>query len=181
MRVRVDSAEPSEYRSPSFRDSESLAVGQGRRFGVERGRRGPRTAAASSSPAPGDAGGRVGRVPSPVVLAAPAAGAVLGGRGRGRRHEELDAIGNQLNPPVRGARPLAPSIADSRAPAPARAAGAERREGGGRSRSRAMHDITCAECGKTSRVPFKPQSGKPVFCRECYQLKKDDPKEEAVG
>ncbi|MBI2892969.1 MAG: DNA-directed RNA polymerase [Deltaproteobacteria bacterium] len=44
-----------------------------------------------------------------------------------------------------------------------------------------MHDIVCAECGKESRVPFKPQSGKPVYCRECYQLKKDGPKEEAVG
>jgi CxxC-x17-CxxC domain-containing protein len=37
---------------------------------------------------------------------------------------------------------------------------------------RETFDITCHQCGKSSQVPFKPVSGKPVYCRECYQLKK---------
>ena len=33
---------------------------------------------------------------------------------------------------------------------------------------REMHKATCSECGKECEVPFKPQEGKPVYCRECY-------------
>lgn len=33
---------------------------------------------------------------------------------------------------------------------------------------REMHNATCSECGKECQVPFKPQEGKPVYCRECY-------------
>jgi len=37
---------------------------------------------------------------------------------------------------------------------------------------RKMHKATCSECGKECEVPFKPQEGKPVYCRECYAKKK---------
>ncbi len=33
-------------------------------------------------------------------------------------------------------------------------------------------EVKCSECGKTTTVPFKPQEGKPVFCRDCYTKKK---------
>ena len=45
---------------------------------------------------------------------------------------------------------------------------------GGGSRSygdrpqREMFDATCSECGKTARVPFRPTSGKPVYCTDCF-------------
>ena len=37
---------------------------------------------------------------------------------------------------------------------------------------REMHKATCADCGKECEVPFKPQEGKPVYCRDCYAKKK---------
>jgi CxxC-x17-CxxC domain-containing protein len=35
--------------------------------------------------------------------------------------------------------------------------------------SREMHKAICADCGRETEVPFKPQEGRPVYCRECYQ------------
>ena len=32
-----------------------------------------------------------------------------------------------------------------------------------------MHKATCANCGKTCEVPFRPTGSKPVFCRECFK------------
>jgi len=47
---------------------------------------------------------------------------------------------------------------------------------GGRSsgppREREMHKVTCAECGKETEVPFKPDGTRPVYCRECFQKRK---------
>jgi CxxC-x17-CxxC domain-containing protein len=49
--------------------------------------------------------------------------------------------------------------------------------GGGGSRSggsygdrppREMFEATCSECGRTARVPFRPTSGKPVYCTDCF-------------
>ncbi len=37
---------------------------------------------------------------------------------------------------------------------------------------RETFDVICHRCGKAAQVPFKPVSGKPVYCRECYQQKK---------
>ena len=34
---------------------------------------------------------------------------------------------------------------------------------------RQMHDAVCSDCGKDCQVPFKPASGKPVYCRDCFQ------------
>jgi CxxC-x17-CxxC domain-containing protein len=47
------------------------------------------------------------------------------------------------------------------------------RRGGGYDRPpREMHDVTCAECGQQTQVPFKPDGSRPVYCRDCYQKKK---------
>ena len=37
---------------------------------------------------------------------------------------------------------------------------------------REMHDVTCAECGVETQVPFKPDGSRPVYCRDCFQKKK---------
>ncbi|MCX6739887.1 MAG: hypothetical protein NTZ49_01505 [Candidatus Parcubacteria bacterium] len=32
----------------------------------------------------------------------------------------------------------------------------------------AMHEATCAECGKRCEVPFRPTGDKPVYCSDCF-------------
>jgi CxxC-x17-CxxC domain-containing protein len=34
---------------------------------------------------------------------------------------------------------------------------------------RQMYDVTCAQCGKNTQVPFKPNGSRPVYCRDCFQ------------
>ncbi|KKR84817.1 MAG: hypothetical protein UU31_C0003G0151 [Candidatus Uhrbacteria bacterium GW2011_GWA2_41_10] len=49
------------------------------------------------------------------------------------------------------------------------------RGSGGRSgsgRPSTMFQATCSECGNDCEVPFKPVSGRPVFCSKCFR--KDD-------
>ncbi len=42
--------------------------------------------------------------------------------------------------------------------------------GGGQSRGpREMFDATCSNCGQPARVPFRPTSGKPVYCSDCFR------------
>ena len=31
---------------------------------------------------------------------------------------------------------------------------------------------TCSHCGKETTVPFRPTQGRPVFCRECFQQRR---------
>jgi len=38
--------------------------------------------------------------------------------------------------------------------------------------NREMHKVTCAECGKETEVPFKPDGSRPVYCKECFQKRK---------
>lgn len=33
---------------------------------------------------------------------------------------------------------------------------------------RQMYEATCANCGKTALVPFKPSGDRPVYCKDCY-------------
>jgi CxxC-x17-CxxC domain-containing protein len=40
---------------------------------------------------------------------------------------------------------------------------------GANKRRRVSHEIVCATCGITTRVPFQPIPGKPVFCPDCYK------------
>jgi len=37
---------------------------------------------------------------------------------------------------------------------------------------RQLFDVTCSECGEETKVPFQPDGTRPVFCRDCYQKKK---------
>ena len=42
--------------------------------------------------------------------------------------------------------------------------------GGGRDRGpREMFTATCSNCGKDAEVPFRPTSGKPVYCSDCFR------------
>ena len=34
---------------------------------------------------------------------------------------------------------------------------------------RMMHEATCDKCGNKCEVPFKPTSGKPVYCSDCFR------------
>ncbi len=44
------------------------------------------------------------------------------------------------------------------------------RGGSGRSgRTREMHDAVCDKCGNNCKVPFRPTSGKPVYCEDCFE------------
>ncbi|MBI4268117.1 MAG: zinc-ribbon domain containing protein [Chloroflexi bacterium] len=33
---------------------------------------------------------------------------------------------------------------------------------------RQMFPATCAQCGKSTQVPFEPRGDKPVYCSDCY-------------
>jgi len=34
---------------------------------------------------------------------------------------------------------------------------------------RQLYPATCAECGKSTEVPFQPRGDKPVYCSDCYR------------
>jgi CxxC-x17-CxxC domain-containing protein len=40
--------------------------------------------------------------------------------------------------------------------------------GGSRNSGMELFQATCAGCGKTCEVPFRPNGKKPVYCRECF-------------
>ncbi|MFL5778416.1 MAG: CxxC-x17-CxxC domain-containing protein [Chloroflexota bacterium] len=44
--------------------------------------------------------------------------------------------------------------------------------GGGYNRDRGpreMFSATCSNCGREAQVPFRPTSGKPVYCSDCFR------------
>ena len=42
--------------------------------------------------------------------------------------------------------------------------------GGGYDRApREMFSATCSNCGREAQVPFRPTSGKPVYCSDCFK------------
>ena len=42
--------------------------------------------------------------------------------------------------------------------------------GGGYERgAREMFTATCSNCGREAQVPFRPTSGKPVYCSDCFR------------
>lgn len=45
------------------------------------------------------------------------------------------------------------------------------RGGGGGFDRPAMHQATCAECGQSCEVPFKPTGDRPVYCSNCFKNK----------
>lgn len=34
-----------------------------------------------------------------------------------------------------------------------------------------LYPAVCAECGKTTEVPFKPSGNRPVYCRDCFRAR----------
>jgi len=47
--------------------------------------------------------------------------------------------------------------------------------------SRALFEVICAECGKRTQVPFKPLTGKPILCKDCFIQKRQDVEQGATG
>ncbi len=39
-------------------------------------------------------------------------------------------------------------------------------------RPREMFEATCSNCGKPAQVPFRPTSGKPVYCDDCFSRRR---------
>lgn len=37
---------------------------------------------------------------------------------------------------------------------------------------REEHEVTCADCGAQTTVPFKPTGERPVYCRDCFSKHK---------
>jgi CxxC-x17-CxxC domain-containing protein len=35
-----------------------------------------------------------------------------------------------------------------------------------------MFTATCSSCGKEASVPFRPTSGKPVYCSDCFRTQR---------
>jgi len=35
-----------------------------------------------------------------------------------------------------------------------------------------LYDAICSDCKKPCKVPFKPTTDKPVFCKACYEARK---------
>ena len=50
--------------------------------------------------------------------------------------------------------------------------GADAAGGGGGGPPRDSFDVTCAECGAQTTVPFKPTEGRPVYCRDCFRSRR---------
>lgn len=42
------------------------------------------------------------------------------------------------------------------------------RQGSGFRTQREMHPATCASCGESTQVPFKPSGDRPVYCKDCF-------------
>ena len=42
---------------------------------------------------------------------------------------------------------------------------------------REMFDAKCGDCGTDCQVPFQPKQDRPVYCRECFQKHKPEPRE----
>jgi CxxC-x17-CxxC domain-containing protein len=43
---------------------------------------------------------------------------------------------------------------------------------GGSRGPREMFDVICSNCGKEAQVPFRPTSGKPVYCNDCFAARR---------
>ena len=47
--------------------------------------------------------------------------------------------------------------------------------GGGYDRGpREMFSATCSSCGREAQVPFRPTSGKPVYCSDCFKTQRSN-------
>jgi CxxC-x17-CxxC domain-containing protein len=46
---------------------------------------------------------------------------------------------------------------------------AERSGNSGYGAQRQMFQVICAECGKSTEVPFQPRGDRPVYCSDCFR------------
>lgn len=62
-----------------------------------------------------------------------------------------------------------------RCPACRKARKQSRNQAGGRfgRDDRQQFSTICAECGQETTVPFKPSSDRPVYCRDCFQARRN--------
>ena len=44
-----------------------------------------------------------------------------------------------------------------------------------------MHKAICDNCGKECEVPFRPTSGKPIYCSNCFESKRGSDSERSGG
>ncbi len=44
--------------------------------------------------------------------------------------------------------------------------------GGGSRGPRELFTATCSSCGREAQVPFRPTSGKPVYCNDCFSARR---------
>lgn len=168
-----------DYRAPAYGGDRAPRGGGEYRAPAYGGDRGPRSAGGGEYRAPSFGGDRGGPAPDrgprggAGFRGGSGAGAPAGGFGRGpgrpddRRGPPPDRRGpaaDRRGPPGehRGAPHggEGPAGAQGGAPRPARA-------------DRPSFPITCAQCGAASEVPFKPQEGREILCRDCYRAKKD--------
>ena len=40
------------------------------------------------------------------------------------------------------------------------------------SRDKLKTKVTCAQCGRETSVPFRPREGRPVYCDDCFGLRR---------
>ncbi len=43
-----------------------------------------------------------------------------------------------------------------------------------KAQGRVEHEITCADCGNKSTVPFEPKGDGPLYCRDCFAKHRDE-------
>ena len=39
---------------------------------------------------------------------------------------------------------------------------------------RVMYKVVCADCGNACEVPFKPSADRPVYCKNCFTIRKQN-------
>ena len=48
-----------------------------------------------------------------------------------------------------------------------------RREREGGKEQPQIYTVECAECGKETQVPFEPKGDRPVYCRDCFNARRN--------
>jgi CxxC-x17-CxxC domain-containing protein len=150
---RSNDSRGNEYRAPAYRDDRGPSNSEHRAPAFDGNRAGPQGRGARNGPEggfpPGRDRGRGDRRDAPRgARPAPDRGPRSGGRDRAPRSDHGPS----------GAQDRAPSSHD---------------RGSKRQAERPSYPITCAQCGVASDVPFKPQEGREILCRDCYRARKE--------
>lgn len=93
-----------------------------------------------------------------------------------RRQTQLPAVKPQqladvvISKPREEIKDLSAALSGRREPRP--------RPSGAPAADRQVYTITCSRCGKTAEVPFKPLPGKEVYCKDCFEIVKQERKKQ---